>query len=60
MQQDLLAGTSAVAGTVSWLSVTNEVVQILAGIVAIITGCVYLYNLVRTKWLKNEVSKKDE
>lgn len=38
------ASTSAGAAVISWISVFNEVVQVLAGLVALVSGIIFLYD----------------
>lgn len=40
------------AGGIPWLSQANEVVKLVAGVVAILVGCTALYNFYRG-WHKN-------
>lgn len=48
--QQLATGTSVSAAGVSWLAAANEVLQLVATIIAIVAGVIALYPTVK-KWL---------
>lgn len=56
---DVAAGISAGSAGYAWLGTANEVVQLLAGIVAIAAGIAALrFHLVKTKEVKKEQKER--
>lgn len=54
---DAGAITSGVAATISWLGVANEVVQLIAGLVAIVSGLAALWYYIKSNRRLNQQPK---
>jgi hypothetical protein len=56
--QQMAAPTSVISAGVSWLSTANEVLQIIATIIAIVAGLMAIYPKVKAWWLSRSRASK--